>query len=304
MLEKAKLAKVKYLFLNCRMSNIAGWTSIVIIGWATTFNPEMFQGLFQVTFKAFLEIVPIAFFAFLLTGSFFSINNAFDVKEDINAGKTSNLVAQGLITRKEAIIFSVVMAMAAVAFFSYMGGILGFLFSTTCALLGFLYSVPPVRFKKRPGIDVVSHGLFLGSLLVLIGTTAYGGTLNETAYFFAVGFFVVSCLFQMQNLLGDYFVDRDMGIKTTAVSLRSWKRGRYFFLTFAALGTIGTIAFGWYLAINWVIIILLASIQVVNIIVYMPWFSVYQIYLYQLKVQPVFLILWGIVILLVTILFA
>lgn len=304
MLEKIKLAKLKYLFLNCRMSNIAGWTSIVIIGWATTFNPEEFTSLFQVTFNALLQIVPLAVFAFLLTGSFFSINNAFDVKEDINAGKTSNLVARGLITRNEAILFSVLMAMAAVAFFSYIGGILGFLFSTICAILGFLYSVPPVRFKKRPGIDIVSHGLFLGSLLVLIGTTAYGGTLNETAYFFAVGFFVVSCLFQMQNLLGDYFVDRDMGIKTTAVSLRSWERGRYFFLTFATIGAIGTLALGWYLAINWIIVILLVSIQVVNIIIYMPWFSVYKIYLYQLRIQPVLLILWGVLILLVTILFS
>nr|MDO8082468.1 UbiA family prenyltransferase [Candidatus Freyarchaeota archaeon] len=304
MVEKAKLAKVKYLFLNCRMSSIAGWTSVVIVGWATTFNPGKFNSLLQVTFNALLQIFPIAVFAFLLTGSFFSINNAFDVQEDTNAGKTSNLVARGLITRNEAILFSVIIAMAAVAFFSYMGGILGFLFSTACAVLGFLYSVPPVRFKKRPGIDVVSHGLFLGSLLVLIGTTAYGGALNETAYFFAVGFFVVSCLFQMQNLLGDYFVDRDLGIKTTAVSLRSWERGRYFFLTFATLGTIGTIIFGWYLAIDWIIIILLISIQAVNILVYMPWVSVYKIYLFQLKVQPVFLILWGVAILLVTILFA
>ena len=134
--------------------------------------------------------------------------------------------------------------MAAVAYFSYVGGILGFLFSTTCAVLGFLYSVPPVRFKQRPVIDVVSHGLFLGALLILIGTTAYGGTLNQIAYFFAVGFFAVSCLFQMQNLLGDYFVDRDLGIKTTAVSLRSWENGRYFFLAFATLGIIGTIVFG------------------------------------------------------------
>lgn len=302
MLEKSKLAKVKYLFLNCRMSTIAGWTSIVIIGWATTFNPEKFSSLLQVTFNAFLQIFPVAVFAFLLTGSFFSINNAFDVKEDKNAGKISNLVARGLISQKEAILFSVVTAMAAVAFFSYVGGILGFLFSTTCAVLGFLYSVPPFRFKKRPFIDVVSHGLFLGALLVLIGTTAYSGTLNNTAYFLAVGFFVVSCLFQMQNLLGDYFVDREMGIKTTAVFLRSWERGRYFFLAFATLGAIITLVFGWYLSINWIIIILLVSIQAVNIIVYLPWFSAYKIYLYQLKVQPVLLILWGVIILLATIL--
>lgn len=303
MLEKGKLAKVKYLFLNCRMSNIAGWTSIVIIGWATTFNPDKFSSLFQITFNALIEIFPVAVFAFLLTGSFFSVNNAFDIKEDKNSGKTSNLVARGLISQKEAILFSVITAMAAVAFFSYVGGFLGFLFSTTCAVLGFLYSVPPFRFKKRPFIDVVSHGLFLGALLVLIGTTAYSGTLNDTAYFLAVGFFVVSCLFQMQNLLGDYFVDREMGIKTTAVFLRSWEKGRYFFLAFATLGAIITIVFGWYLSINWIIIMLLVSIQAANIIVYLPWFSAYKIYLYQLKVQPVLLILWGAIIFLVTILF-
>lgn len=296
----SKLTKIKNLFLNCRVRNIAGWTSLVIIGWATTFNPGKFNDIFQLTFNALLQMFPLAVFAFFLTGSFFSINNAFDVQEDVNAGKTSNLVARGLITKKEAVLFSVIIAMAAVAFFSYMGGLFGFLFSTTCAVLGFLYSVPPFRLKKRPGIDVISHGLFLGSLLILIGTTAYGGALNETAYFFAVGFFVVSCLFQMQNLLGDYFVDRDLGIKTTAVSLKSWQRGRYFFLTFAILGTIGTIYFGWYLAIDLRIVLLLVAIQAVNIIVYMPWFSVYKIYLYQLKVQPIILIAWGISLLLIT----
>jgi bacteriochlorophyll c synthase len=285
------------------MKNIAGWTSVVIIGWATTFNPAKFNNIFELTYNALLHMFPLAIFAFFLTGSFFSINNAFDVQEDINAGKTSNLVARGLITKNEAVLFSVIIAMAAVAFFSYIGGLFGFLFSTTCVVLGFLYSIPPFRFKKRPGIDVISHGLFLGSLLILIGNTAYGGALNETAYFFAVGFFVVSCLFQMQNLLGDYFVDRDLGIKTTAVSLRSWEKGRYFFLTFAILGTVGTIYFGWYLAIDWIIIILLVAIQVVNITVYMPFVSVYKIYLYQLKVQPIILLVWGVALLLITIIF-
>jgi 4-hydroxybenzoate polyprenyltransferase len=297
----SKLVKIKNLFLNCRLKSIAGWTSLVVIGWATTFNPSGFSNIFDLTFNALLHMFPIAVFAFFLTGSFFSINNAFDVQEDISAGKTSNLVARGLITKNEAVLFSVIIAMAAVAFFSYMGGLLGFLFSTICAVLGFLYSVPPFRLKKRPGIDVISHGLFLGSLLILIGTTAYGGTLNETAYFLAVGFFVVSCLFQMQNLLGDYFVDRDLGIKTTAVTLRSWERGRYFFLTFAILGAIGTIYFGWYLAIDWRIIILLVAIQAINIAVYMPFVSVYKIYLYQLKAQPIILLVWGVAMLLITI---
>jgi len=300
MFSSTKLVKIKHLFQNCRMSNIAGWTSLVIIGWATTFNPGQFQNIFQVTFNIFIQILPLGVFAFLLTGSFFSINNAFDIQEDISAGKTSNLVARGLITKNEAILFSVLLAMAAVAFFSYIGGLLGFLFSITCAALGFLYSVPPVRFKKRPVIDIVSHGLFLGSLLILIGTTAYGGTLNQTAYFFAVGFFVVSCLFQMQNLLGDYFVDRDLGIKTTAVYLRSWENGRYFFLAFATIGLIGTVVFGWYLKIDWLLVLLLVTIQVVNIIVYIPWFSVYRIYLYQLKVQPIILIVWGAALLIAT----
>ncbi|MHA1580600.1 MAG: UbiA family prenyltransferase [Candidatus Freyarchaeota archaeon] len=301
MFSNTKLVKIKLLFQNCRMSNIAGWTTLVIIGWATTFNPGQFQNIFQFTLNIFIQILPLAVFAFLLTGSFFSINNAFDIQEDISAGKTSNLVARGLITKNEAILFSILLAMAAVAFFSYIGGFLGFLFSITCTVLGFLYSVPPVRFKKRPILDIVSHGLFLGSLLILIGTTAYGGTPNQTAYFFAVGFFVVSCLFQMQNLLGDYFIDRDLGIKTTAVHLRSWEKGRYFFLAFATIGLIGTVVFGWYLKIDWLLVLLLVTIQVVNIIVYMPWFSVYRIYLYQLKVQPIILIAWGVALLIATI---
>ncbi|MBS7251638.1 MAG: UbiA prenyltransferase family protein [Candidatus Freyarchaeota archaeon] len=294
------LLKIKNLFLNCRMRNIAGWTSLVVIGWATTFSLGKFQSIFQVTFNVLLHMIPIGVFAFFLTGSFFSINNAFDVQEDINAGKTSNLVARGLITKKEAIIFSIVLAMASIAFFSYVGGFLGFLFSVTCVVLGFLYSVPPVRFKKRPVVDLISHGLFLGSLLILIGATTYGGTLNRTAYFFAVAFFVVSCLFQMQNLLGDYFVDRDLGIKTTAVSLRSWERGRYFFLAFAIIGTIITIIFGWYLVIDWRIISLMALIKSINILVYLPLFSVYKIYLFQLKFQPAILMAWGATILLAT----
>ncbi len=296
----SKLTKVKHLFQNCRFNDIAGWTSLVIIGWATTFNPGKFQSLFQVAYNALLQVFPLAIFAGLLTGSFFSINNAFDVKEDLSSGKTSNLVARGLITKNEAILFSVIIAMAAVAYFSYIGGIMGFLFSTSCAVLGFLYSVPPIRLKKRPVIDIVSHGLFLGALLILIGTTAYGGTLNQTAYFFAVGFFAVSCLFQMQNLLGDYFIDRDQGIKTTAVSLRSWKNGRYFFLTFAALGIIGTVILGWYLEIDWIVVLLLAFMQAVNLFIYLPWFSAYKIYLFQRKIQPIILIVWGITLLLIT----
>ncbi|MEM3651302.1 MAG: hypothetical protein QW831_11305, partial [Candidatus Jordarchaeaceae archaeon] len=67
------LLKIKNLFLNCRMRNIAGWTSLVVIGWATTFSLGKFQSIFQVTFNVLLHMIPIGVFAFFLTGSFFSI---------------------------------------------------------------------------------------------------------------------------------------------------------------------------------------------------------------------------------------
>jgi 4-hydroxybenzoate polyprenyltransferase len=47
-----------------------------------------------------------------------------------------------------------------------------FLVSLAAGLAGFFYSVPPVRFKKRPGLDVMTNALVYGSLTPLAGWVA------------------------------------------------------------------------------------------------------------------------------------
>ncbi len=287
-------SKLWYLFLNCRPGNVASWASLVVIGWATTVRSIMLV-------EFLLRFMVLGFFAFLLNGFSFSINNVFDVKEDVNSGKTSNMVAMGKVSRKEAAAFSIIIGAISVAFFSATGGLPGLLLSASCLILGLLYSTPPVRFKEKPALDILSHGFFLGSLLVVLGAHAYGGVTNATTYTYAIAFFFISCLFQLQNMLGDYFVDRDSGVKTTAVRLGTLERGRWLASTFATLGVAATIYTSWYFIVEPILVGLLILVQLVNLVILSPKVSVYMVYVYQKKIQPYFMVGWGVTLLLLTI---
>ena len=157
-------------------------------------------------------LAPSEIFKFMLTTSLylafsFSINNSFDAKSDVlhKEKAMKNPIATGEIKFKEGIIFSSCLAIV--------GLLLTYCWFESCfsiylslIILSSAYSVPPIRLKSKPFLDLISHGMFFGILLYFYGVLASGGLIFQNII---VGFsiFIYSIILELRNHLKDFEVD-------------------------------------------------------------------------------------------------
>jgi chlorophyll synthase len=98
-----------------------------------------------------------------------AINDAFDVKGDsLNPRKASSPVASGRLSARSAFIIAHVEGALAVVMATVVRPLFG-LVTLLALALGWLYSVPPVRLKVRPGFDVAINAVGNGGLSILAG---------------------------------------------------------------------------------------------------------------------------------------
>jgi 4-hydroxybenzoate polyprenyltransferase len=102
---------------------------------------------------------------------------------------------------------------------AYLIGMQFFWVSLVCFLLGILYSVPPFRFKTRPGLDVMTNALVYGSLTAYAGWAAMGRApgppmLNLVWAYLLLGwgFIPLNQIFQMEE-------DAQRGDRTWALAM-------------------------------------------------------------------------------------
>jgi len=148
----------------------------------------------------------------------FSINNYADIEGDrldpIKVKK--NPVASGMLSPREALALSVAISLCGLAIAVTIPNLISLGFYLVLELLGWAYSVPPLRLKGRPVADVVSHGLMLGVLLFLFGHSAATPELfSEEAILVSASMFTSSVIFELRNHLSDIAVDSVSGTLTT-----------------------------------------------------------------------------------------
>jgi 4-hydroxybenzoate polyprenyltransferase len=146
-------------------------------------------------------------FLYFLSGSLFlafgfSVNDFFDKKE----------------TSKKKFFFSILPGIFGILI-CYLRDKNLFLFSLLALFLGFFYSAPPLRFKSRPFLDLISHGLFAGSLIILYPFFFFNEKFTLFHFLIALSFFYLSVIFEMRNHLEDYDSDFKAGVRTTACYL-------------------------------------------------------------------------------------
>lgn len=151
----------------------------------------------------------------------FSINDVFDTREDqYNVGK-KNLLVSKKISFSKGLAVSVslgILGLALSAFF----GLKIFLFCLVTFLLGFFYSTPPIRFKERPFLDLISHGLFAGALIFFFPLLVFNEKLGFFHYLIGFSIFYLSVMAELRNHLEDYKTDKKAALKT-AVSILKYK---------------------------------------------------------------------------------
>ncbi|VUT27529.1 MAG: prenyltransferase [Candidatus Syntrophoarchaeum sp. GoM_oil] len=193
-------------YQNFRVIDWRAYIAMVLFGYILA------GGLGVICHKTSLYLVSTTF---LYLAFAFSVNNCFDLKEDIESGKTNNPIAIGLIGFKEALVISLSAAfLGGILSYIWFGGVPSLIF-ILLLLLAFAYSAPPLRLKAHPPYDTLSHGLFFGSLLFLYGFAVLANP-APAILLIALSIFVYSITIELKNHMKDYDSDLAAGTITTA----------------------------------------------------------------------------------------
>lgn len=212
--EKRKNIVLIVLTKYMRLDDVIKWSAISFIGFI----------LGTKTFALQEIILPLCVFivaTFFCMSFCFAINNYYDADSDRENPRRmyKNALASGEISKKEGMFLNVlfiVISLLSVAWFK--PGVLYF------AIILFIwpgaYSIPPLRLKGRPGIDVLWH--FFGFFFLVLWGSLFAsslsiGSLSILTWLVAISLGVFSCIGQLWNHYSDYEFDKESGTRTFAV---------------------------------------------------------------------------------------
>ncbi len=184
-----------------------------------------------------IAIILIAFFSFILIGSFgFIINDYFDRGFDTKRTKNRNPISNKLISERAAIILAVLSALSGlVVSYLLLPRVVFLLFLISLFIL-IIYSAPPFRIKERFLLDVIVHS-FSVPLLFLIGYTMLKG-IDTPIIMLAITFFALDIIVEILQETRDYNTDKESGFQTTVIRLgikNSINMARIVMISFAIL---------------------------------------------------------------------
>ena len=163
------------------------------------------------------------FFAFLVFIFWMSFSFVLNAIADKNVdkyhngrSKDMNLARQpivtGEITLKKAFFLSVIFFFASLIF-AWLISPLFFIITLSIDIIGFIYSMPPLRLKTKPVGDILCNAFAAG------GIFAAGLSFNEKNLDILVilGAFIIAATFYIPTVLTDYEFDIKAGLLTSAV---------------------------------------------------------------------------------------
>lgn len=176
----------------------------------------------------------------LMLGSIFGINNVTDAEVDKKNPRTMrwghNPIARGEIDKKSVVLLSCLAAIVGFTIYLFAFHFKALALLSFMLFLGLIYSVKPIRLKERPPLDVLSHGLYFGTLPFLIGARI-NGELSSEILLLSMIFFNISVMYELWNEVLDYEYDREAGVKTLA-TIFGKRKIKMLFLLFVPLNLI------------------------------------------------------------------
>lgn len=166
----------------------------------------------------------------------FMINDIEDSHDDLASpeGALRNAVSSGAISPGLGWVASALVFASSLILYALAGGMTLLLGSTILAISHF-YSWRRIRLKSVFLVDVLSHALMLGGLLMLTGFFAYGTSPGwGWSLILAITFF--SAYGQLYNQVRDYHADRAVGLRTTTVELGTKRAVRVMYTTLGVSG--------------------------------------------------------------------
>lgn len=204
------------------------------------------------------------FLAVAFSFMFNDIEDADDDALDLHKVKR-NPVAASLMKPKTAYFICILTVASSVALYSFLG-LLPLTFGVVSLILSFCYSWKPIRLKSKPVIDVVAHGLQLGTMQFLAAVSIKSAPLYLVAWL-SILIFVLSAIADINNEVRDYQTDQAAGLHNTLsiIDLKSW--GSY--VPFLWLGPISIILLFMLYRLSIIGQVLTLIVAVAAIIVYL-----------------------------------
>ena len=192
-----------------KVTRVGSW-----LGWIFSFGFGSILGLPS------LERFLVVLFAFsFATASIFILNQYFDRKEDQkNAFKYNLPVASGRIAPRTALIFSFLLIILCLVLVVLVDVNLLPLF-LVYVVFGTAYSAPPFRLKSVPVVDFVVSGVGAGFMPFLMGLGLTDRLSSDVSLIMlgVVPLMLIHCGGHIIQAVGDYDVDRKMGVHTFVV---------------------------------------------------------------------------------------
>jgi 4-hydroxybenzoate polyprenyltransferase len=202
---KVRIILTKYI----RLDDVIRWMAISFIGFILGTKSFTFQDII-LPFCVFLIAI------FFCMSFVFAINNYYDADSDrINPRRMhKNALASGDISKKAAMAINILcIAIPLITLSLYR---LETLYLAALLLIwSATYSIPPIRVKGRPGLDIIWH--FFGFVYIVLLGSLIAGSLSELSWLMAISLGVFSCIGQLANHYDDFEYDKESGTKTFAV---------------------------------------------------------------------------------------
>ncbi len=165
-------------------------------------------------------IIIYAFIAFITWMSFSFILNALADKhvDKFHDGRSKDMnlayqsIVTGEITEKKALYLSIIFLFSSIIF-AWLVNTLFFLLILIVDVVGYIYSMPPLRLKAKPVTDIICNTTAGG--LIFIAGLSIGGENLYPLIILAV--FVMTSIFYIPTVVTDFEFDKKAGIKTSAV---------------------------------------------------------------------------------------
>ncbi|MEO1644434.1 MAG: prenyltransferase [Chloroflexota bacterium] len=194
----------------------------------------------------------------------FMVNDVVDAPDDMRdpLKAQKNVIAQGILTARESV-FALILVVILSAVLFALGGGRNFLVGASTLILSYLYSVPPVRLKARPIVDIVSHVLMLSALILLSGYVLYDTRL-DAVWALAFGVAFASAYGQFYNQLSDFTVDKQAGLSNTAMLVG--ERNTRYLMGLSGLLTVVCIGIAIWQGVfpAWLVWVLLSAVVIVS----------------------------------------
>ena len=121
-------------------------------------------------------------------------------------------IVTGEISEKTALFIALILVIISL-FFAWLVNYLFFTLFIIANIIGYIYSMPPTRFKTKPIADILCNALAAGT--ALIAGLSIGGTNMNLP--FIIGCFIVASVVYIPTVVTDYDFDKKAGLKTSAV---------------------------------------------------------------------------------------